>query len=150
MHKKILITGCAITFIVLGIFASIPLFEAHAESDTRLLSSPGIGLYSDSACTQPLTMLNWGTVAPGDTIYKTIYIQNLFSRGLRLGMSTDNWNPTTINGAITLSWDQEGNRITAGQVVAATLTLQVSSNANGFTAFSVDITIRGTNNRYQG
>ncbi len=150
MHKKILITGCAITFIVLGIFASMPLFEAHAASDTLLISTPGIGIYQDSACTQTLTILDWGTVSPGDTIYKTIYIKNLFTRGLRLGMSTDNWNPTTINGAITLTWNQEATRIVASQVVAATLTLQVSSNASGFTAFSVDITIRGTNYRYQG
>ena len=119
------------------------LLEARAAPNTGVLKTGDIGIYSDSACTQTLTSITWGTVSPGVSVYKTIYIKNLGNYGQKLSLSTTYLNPTTAKGAIALSWNMERARLAAGQVVAANLTLSVSSNAGGFAAFNVDLLITG-------
>ncbi len=105
-----------------------------------------MGVYSNSACTTPLTTINWGNLTAGATINQTIYIKNIGSGlSLALSMGTTSWTPASANGPITLTWNQEGTRLNPNQSVAATLTLTVSSGINDVTNFSVQINIAGTN-----
>ena len=40
------------------------------------ITALNVGVYSDSACTQSLTSISWGQIAPGGSVPKTIYIKN--------------------------------------------------------------------------
>ena len=144
MQKVVLTTGYIITLIILALFAAVPHLLAYASPNTRLSPTADIGIYSDSACTQHLAVLDWGRVSPGDMVYQTFYVKNVGDNRLKLTMSVDYWNPVAANGAFQMSWDKEGVRIAPSQVVAAKLTLTVSPNAAGFTTFSAEITIKGT------
>jgi hypothetical protein len=105
-----------------------------------------MGVYSDSSCTQALSSINWGTPTPGGTVTQTIYLKNTSSGlSLTLNMTTRNWNPTTANGPIAITWNQQGADLAPGQAVATTLTLTVSSSISSITGFSVNICITGTN-----
>jgi hypothetical protein len=113
-------------------------------SSSGTILTVNVGVYSDSACTQPLTSISWGTISPGSTITRTIYVKNTGTAQITLSMTTNSWNPTSANGPLTLTWDKEGATLTANQVATATLTLTVSSSISGITTFSVNIVIAGT------
>jgi hypothetical protein len=141
-------TGAVIAIAVLGI--ALTLTTAGLLSVTQLVSSSGtittvnVGVYSDSACTQNLTSINWGTVSPGGSVTKTIYVKNTGSVQITLSMTETNWSPTSANGPITITWNKEGTTLTAGATATATLTLSVSSGISGITTFSVNIVIAGS------
>lgn len=103
-----------------------------------------LGVYSDSACTQNLTSIDWGTLSPGGSVTRTIYVKNTGNTQITLSMTPANWNPASANGPITLTWNREGTTLSAGQSTSATLTLSVSSSISGITSFSVNIVISGT------
>ncbi len=107
--------------------------------------TPNLGLYSDSACTISLSTLDWGAITAGNSITKTVYVKNTGTgTSLTLSLSTSNWTPTAANGPLTISWDNEGTRLTPGQSTAATITLASSSSIVDVTTFSVQILISGT------
>jgi uncharacterized protein YcnI len=114
-------------------------------SATSNVPSSSLSMYSDSACTVPMTTINWGSVSSGGTITRTVYVKNTGGGvSLTLSMATSNWNPTNANGPLTVTWDKEGSLLAPGQSTAATITLSVSSSITGITSFSVQILIYGT------
>jgi hypothetical protein len=108
------------------------------------LSTVNVGVYSNIACTQQLTSISWGSLAPGGTAATTVYVKNTGTNQITLTMTRTNWNPAGANGPISVTWDKESTTLTANQVATATLTLSVSSSISGITTFSVDIVITGT------
>jgi hypothetical protein len=147
MAMRKISTGAIIAIAVVGL--ALTLTTAGLLSVTQLVSSSGtikavnVGVYSDSACTQPLTSINWGTISPGSSVTKTIYVKNTGNTQVTLSMTTTNWNPESANGPITLTWNRQGATLSAGASVAATLTLSVSSSISSITTFSVNIVITG-------
>ncbi len=116
----------------------------NVSSSGTITTSPNIGVYSDSACTVPMTTIDWGSVSPGGTVTRTVYVKNTGSGvSLTLSMAASNWNPTNANGPLTITWDKEGTVLAPGQSTAATITLSVSSSITGITSFSNTITISG-------
>ena len=147
MRRKSVALVFAITFVVVCLIATFFASGVLATSRTRTTSSvaatASLGVYSDSACTLSLTSTDWGTVPPGGSVTRTVYVKNLGSVQLRLSLSKTNWNPASANGPIVLNWNLERAILAVGQVKTATLTLSLSSSASGFTTFSVDAVISG-------
>jgi hypothetical protein len=108
------------------------------------VTAVNVGVYSNSACTQNLTSITWGTISPNSTVTRTIYVKNTGNTPITLSMTKTNWNPANANGPITLTWNSENTSLTAGQVTMATLTLSVSQSISGITNFGVDVVITGT------
>jgi hypothetical protein len=148
MAMRKISTGAIIAIVMLGLV--LTLTTAGLLSMSQSLSSSGsittvnVGVYSDSACTLPLTSISWGTISPNSTVTRTIYVKNTGNTQITLSMTTNGWSPTSANGPITLTWNREGTTLSAGASVAATLTLTVSSSISGITTFSVNIVITGT------
>jgi hypothetical protein len=143
--SKILILSLVIGALALTTttLAVITVNQNLASSGT-ITTSPNIGVYSDSACTQNMTTFNWGTVAAGTSDTQTIYIKNTGTGAMTLSMSVNNWNPTAASTYMTLTWDKQGAQLSAGQTTTATLTLTVAPNISGITTFSNSITISGS------
>ncbi len=115
------------------------------SSSGSITVTPNLSIYSDSACTNSLSTLDWGTITPGTTVSKTVYVKNTGSgTSLTLSMSTSNWNPTSANGPVTLSWDREGAQFSPGQSIKAVITLTASSSIADITNFNVQIIITGS------
>jgi archaellum component FlaG (FlaF/FlaG flagellin family) len=108
------------------------------------VTAVNVGVYSNYACTQNLTSINWGTISPNSSSTKTIYIKNTGNTQLTLGMTKTNWNPVSADGLITVTWNREGTNLNPGQVSTATLTLSISESISGITDFNVDVVITGT------
>lgn len=117
----------------------------NVSSSGSVAVSANLGVYSDSACQNALTTIDWGTLTPGGNIIRTIYVKNTgMGTSLSLSMATSNWNPTSANGPVTITWNQGGTRLAPGQSIAAVITLVVSPTITDITSFSVQVTITGT------
>jgi hypothetical protein len=129
------------------------LSASHVFSNNGSLSYPPpppppptvqIGVYSDSSCTIAVSNIAWGTLSPGAIATQTVHVKNEGSGSVILNMSTSNWNPLSALSYMALTWDKESYVLTAGSVVSAVLTLNVSSSITGITTFSFNTTITGT------
>ena len=147
MEKKIFAVGLTVAAVVVmllvTLLASGALISSKTVASTGIITITNIGVYSDSACTQSMASINWGTISPGNSVTRTIYVKNLGTTQVTLSMSRENWAPANANGPITVTWNREDTTIAPNQVTTATLTLSVSSSISGITTFSVDIVITG-------
>jgi hypothetical protein len=148
LEKRILLTGLTAAAVAISLFVTLltsgALVSSRTIASSGVVATANIGVYSDSACTQSLTSINWGTLSPGNSVSRTIYVKNLGTTQVTISMTGANWNPTSANGPLTLTWNQEGTTLNANQVSTATLTLRASSSISGITTFNVDIVITGT------
>ena len=108
------------------------------------ISTVNVAVYGDSQLTNPVTSIEWGTIAPGETATKTVYIKNTGNLPVTLTLATENWDPTGSDSYLTLTWNYSGYPLQADGSIAVTLSLQVSSNIQDITAFNFDIVITGT------
>ena len=138
----IAIVAIAGLFLTLTTAGLLSINQSVPTSGT--VSTVNVGVYSDSACTTQLTSITWGSIPPGGTGTRTVYVKNTGTNQITLTMTRTNWAPASANGPITVTWDKESTTLAANQVATATLTLSVSSSISGITTFSVDIVITGT------
>ena len=131
-----MVVGSAVTFAVLNV--------QRAITSTGLVVAVNVGVYSDSACTLNLTSIDWGSVYPGGSVPRMIYVKNTGNAPITLSMTTASWNPGIAAGQITVAWDKENAVLNAGQSTSATLTLNVSQNVSGVTSFSMNIIVSGS------
>ena len=103
----------------------------------------GVAAYMNSACTIPVTSVDWGKVAPGYSNTNTFYLRNEGNSDLTLTLHTNNWNPANAENYMTLNWNYAGQTISPNQVFQVTLTLSVSQSISGVESFYFDIVING-------
>ena len=147
-NKKVIFTLIVLTVIGLGLtlttYSALSL-NKDLVSEGNVKVTPGLGIYSDSACSIPLTSINWGNVKPGTSITQTMYIENTGTgASSSLSLSTSNWSPSNANDTIAISWNQEGTRLLPGQSVAVAITATMSPSIADISNFNVQIVIAGT------
>jgi hypothetical protein len=138
--------------IVLTIFAfslaastlAVLTVNQNIGSAGTVTTSPNIGVYSNSACTNNMTTISWGSITAGGSTTQTIYVKNTGTGTLTLGLSATSWTPTQASSYITVSWDKQGAKLSAGQSTQATVTITVSSSITDITNFSNTISISAT------
>jgi archaellum component FlaG (FlaF/FlaG flagellin family) len=141
-------TGAIIAIVVIGLVLTATsaglLSVSQSVSSSGTVTAINVGVYFDVSCTQTLTSIDWGSVSPGGSVTRIIYVKNTGNAQITLSMTKTNWNPTAANGPITLTWNREGTTLNPGQSTTATLTLGVSSSISGITTFSVNVVITGS------
>ena len=148
--KKILLTT---VFVVAGILVAFVLLDGTVMGtllgqvtlpNLGTVKAMGVGVYWDSGCSNSVTSVNWGTVAPGSMNDVTVYIKNEGNAAETLSSTAENWNPSIASMYMSLTWDYGGQVIDVGEVVQVTLSLSVSDTIEGVTSFSFDIVIVGS------
>ncbi len=148
MNKKIvIIIVIAITCIILPTF-TLSAFAARNpnrygkkwKQNKGITSTPEIGIYSDSQCTNPLHFINWGMLEPGLTKNTSCYIKNEGNTVLHLYMKTSNWIPRTAFKDVEINWDYDGQPLTPGETTQITLILTLSTKTE-LTKFKVNINL---------
>jgi len=117
----------------------------HRVPSSGSVKTLRIAVFQDATCKQNLTSINWGLVEAGGSRQQPIWIKNTGNTPVRLNMTTENWSPSQAKYYITLSWDKEGRVLDAGQVIDATLKLEVSQSVaqTNIMEFSFTIVITG-------
>ena len=136
--------GLILTVAAAGVLSSSQTVRT-AGTLTTVQTSVNIGVYSNSACSQNATFVDWGSLRPGDATAKTVWVKNAGTANATLSMLTSDWSPTTAEQSISFTWNQEDRVLAPNQVVQATLTLTVSTSiSSSITSFSFNIQITGT------
>ena len=148
MAMKKISLGVTAAFVVTGIFLTVltsgVLTASQSVPSSGTITGINVGVYSDPSCTQNCTTLDWGSLAPGATATKTIYVKNTGNIPVTLSMTTGNWAPSSASGYLTLSWNRQNTVVATGGSVMATLTLTASSSAGAISTFSFNVVITGT------
>lgn len=139
------IFAIALTAMVLTALAASLLTTYQRVPNYGSVKAVDVGVYSDSACTNNLTYINWGLIGPGAQASRNIWIKNIGNTKITLNMTTESWNPNFASDYIELSWDIEGRTLDVNQSIKAVLTLSVSTDIEGteITEFSFTIVIKG-------
>ena len=124
--------------------AAVVTVNQNVGSSGTITTSPNIGVYSDSNCSNNMTSISWGSIAAGGTASQTVYVKNTGTGTMTLSMTVSGWNPSNANNYMAISWNQAGTQLSGGQSVAAIITLTVYSNVTGISSFSNTIQISGT------
>lgn len=103
-------------------------------------STGEIILYEDPNVTIPLTPINWGTLRPGRTHNRTIYIANGDNQSWILTVRTANWTPPEVEQYINFSMANTTLKPLA--VTPVTFTLTVTYNISNITKFNFNIWLR--------
>jgi hypothetical protein len=136
-------TGIAVLAILMMATVLAVLQPSTIVSHNGTIETLNVGVFQDSACTQALSTLNWGTLKPGASANRTIYVKNTGNTALTLNMTVTTWNPSAAPSYITLTWNRQSFVLTQGNSVPALLVLSVSANVNGFTDFNCTTIIAG-------
>jgi hypothetical protein len=145
MAMKRTMIGAIASIAVMGaVLVTYALISSVTISNTTGVNAVGVGVYSDSGCTIPLTSIPWGMLNPGDSVTHTIYVLNSGTVPVTLTMATSLWSPPAASGNFTVTWNQQNTSLGAGLSTPAVLTLNVSSGAPGIASVTFDITITGT------
>jgi len=139
-------TGAIIALSVTSIFLTLVtagIIATQTIPSNGTVTTVNVGVYLDDQCTQNCTSINWGAIYPGDTINRTAYVKNTGTVPITLSMTTENWDPTYTSDYLTVTWDQEGKELPAGESISANLTLSAVSDTGDLANFSVDIVITG-------
>ena len=116
-------------------------FCDDADRCGKKIKTIGVGIYSDQACVNVISSIDWGIVSPGSNVNKTVYIRNEGNSAATLALAVSGWNPSNSLTYKTLRWDYTGSSVSKGQVIQVKFTLGVSSSISGITSFGFDMTI---------
>lgn len=144
MQKMVVGTALAVVVVLMTAGALALLSANQTLTNSGTIGTVNVGVYSDAACTEPVSSISWGTLNPGASAVQTVYVKNTGTVTETLNMTSTGWTPSTCPSYMTLTWTAEGASVTAGNDVQANVTLTVSSSITGITAFSFNITITGT------
>ena len=147
MVNKILLAG--ITLMIVAIGATVATAALLSDQQTihnngSLTSSVGISVYSDSACTNLCTSIDWGTLDPGDIATRIVYVKNTGNTTETLSLLISDWNPVEAAALMNLSWNKEGSQLQPNATVAATLTLSTQQDMGEVVDFDFNISIQGS------
>ena len=139
-----------VTLALIGLALSVSTFavitvSSNLSSSGSIVTSRGIAVFSDSACSVPQTTIDWGSATPGESVTRTVYVKNTGSGvSLTLNLAANGWSPTNANGPLVITWNKEGTVLAPGQSTAGTIMLTALSSITGISTFSVQISITGT------
>jgi hypothetical protein len=123
------------------VFASLQ-YQATISTHGNIMAV-GVQFYSDSSGLTATSQINWGTLAPGQTVNVTLYMKSTSNVPVTVSMAVGNFVPASGSGYLACTWNYNGT-ISPGQIVPVVFTLVVATTVTGITAFSFDISVVGT------
>jgi hypothetical protein len=137
----LIMISCLVAGTAIGLLISE---QVLTSSGNIVILNLSIKTYSDSACTNQINTLSWGTLNQGSHKEITIYLKNSGNVPATLDCSFTGWNPSIASNYITISWNRNGSTIGPGEILSAKFSLDVSDNIVNVSTFSCTTTITGT------
>ena len=131
-----LLLAGALTFIAVSL-STLTIYN-HGS-----LSTINVEAYQDIACTIPLTDIDWGQIAPGETKNVSCYFRNEGNVNIVLSLTTSNYQPAIAETYLTLTWNYTDTPLTPNQIELTRLDLAIATDVEGFVDFNFNITIEG-------
>jgi hypothetical protein len=144
MYKSLTLMILVLTAsaLVVGTFALVTIQRDIPGSGS--IKGVGVEVYTDSACNNPLSSIDFGLLEAGSQRVITFYLRNEGNADLTLSMTSKDWNPTEAADYLTLVWNREGQQMRPGQVISCLMTLSVSPSIQDINSYGLTITITAT------
>jgi hypothetical protein len=115
-------------------------------SETRItaqgtIKTVGVEAYWDAGCTDEVTEIDWGTLEPGFQTETAFYVKNQGNTPVTLSLGVEAWSPSEAQTYMSLDWDYDGRPVNPDTAIPVRMTLTVSTDITGITAFSFQIVI---------
>lgn len=136
----IALTGIIVSALAVGLLTAYQRVPSYGS-----VKAVNVCVYWDEACTESVTLIDWGFVEPGATYTREVWVKNIGNTRIELNMTVENWSPAIASNHITLSWDREEHILNATEPVKAILSLSVSTTITetDVVEFSFDTIITG-------
>jgi hypothetical protein len=105
------------------------------------IKTMGVEAYWGVGCTDEVIEIDWGTLEPGSQTDRTVYVKNRGNAPVTLSLDAEAWTPSEAQTYLWLDWDYDGTPVTAGTAIPIRITLTVSGDITGITAYSFQIVI---------
>ena len=139
-----MVAACLVGMAAGSALTSAFLSQQRSIPSTGLVLAVNLGVYADAGCSVNLTAIDWGSLYPGDSASRTVYVKNSGNTPIVLSMSTNGWTPSIAEGQLSVSWDREDVSLGPGESTAAVLTLAVSASVHDVASFTVNVVISGS------
>ncbi len=116
----------ALPFLILILMFIVAIYSNSNSArltNSATLYSIGVGAFSDTACTQNLTELNWGTIYAGDNKTLSFFLRNEGNTNITLSFTYGNWTPAQAVDIFTLQWSYSGVVLGPNSVYGLSFTL---------------------------
>ncbi len=143
MLRRRLGIALIVAVVLVMVFSPNSLLNNRGTSVTGLVTTGGVGIYSDLACTKPITSITWGDLTPGSTKEINVHVRNEANATFDLVLSTIDWTPIAAAKYLDFSWGRYSIIVKPYQVVDIDLTLKVSPTVKNVTTFSFGIVFEG-------
>jgi hypothetical protein len=130
--------------ILLLVYALHLLPTSSIHNVSALLTDPHVEVFRDRNCTQRVSSIDWGSLAPGETKTVSVYVQSKSNETCILILIPTGWNPPAGANYLELNRDYENKKIQPSEIVRVTLSLTVSPNVAGITNFNFNIIVEGS------
>jgi len=107
------------------------------------IKTVNVGVYQESECLNPLTVIDWEVLEPSETKNKSCFIRNEANVPVTLALTTENWMPLNASNYIFLAWGYTVDILEVNEVLNLVFSLSVSPDIEGIDNFSFDILIMG-------
>jgi len=134
---------CLILALTLIAIAITVMISQISIQNIGTVKTVGLEAYKDEALTEQLSFVDWGLVAPSENKTFPAWIKNAGTTDLKLGMWTDNWNPTNASNYMVLTWNYDDSLVSVDQSVPVVFTLSINTTVTDITDFGFDIWIVG-------
>lgn len=138
--KVSVLTFPLLVLLTISVVAAFAYYTVRIPS-TANVHSVGLTVWFDSGCTVPVSSIDWGVLAPGESRSLTIYVRSESNVPSTLKMETDKWNPPAAADYIALTWNYNGTWLQPQTIMPVTFTLTVSPLISNISSFSFDIVI---------
>jgi hypothetical protein len=110
--------------------------SSGGNSDIEMLK-----IYDSTTADTELNRIDWGLCYVAQAKSKMLYLKNIYTTNISLGLSAKDWVPENASDYISIDWDYRNQTIMPNEVLLAKLTLWVAANITGITNFSCNVTI---------
>jgi hypothetical protein len=119
------------------------LQTSQQVTNSGVMASPGLGVYTDSAATKNCTNIDWGITYPGAAITRSGFLRNNGNIPMNISLVVGPFVPSEASQYLSVSWDSQYKVVQPGAIVPITVTLTISPASNPLATFSFTIRVDG-------
>jgi hypothetical protein len=106
-----------------------------------VIISRDFNFFSDQACTNEVTVIDWGQAGAGDLVTMQLYMKSTLKDPVTASLAVGNFVPASGQAYLACTWNYNGAAVSSGQVVPVTFTLTVANTITGISSFGFDIQV---------
>ena len=130
--------------VVMAVVTNVAIMLTYSETRIEArgtIKTVGVEAYWDIGCTDKVTEIDWGNIEPGSQTETTFYVKNQGNTPVTLSLGVEAWSPSEAQNYMSIDWDYDGSSVNPGASIPVQITLAVSAEITGITAFSFQIII---------